>query len=414
MANKPKNTELYSEEQQELIADKADEFAKELGYEDAGDLVDSLKEAGKISDVSKRAALEKAAGNFVAKLQPVLYQQRLLSSIGTKTIYSWINKFRGENLTWGNDIVFAHTYLTNAGNYKMTDFIPSRITDQKLDTFKAQWLKQDGTLTDSSYRYKKSLSLQPNTWLPYFQSGKLNEIIANITQEMEETYTMFIAYTIQQALKKLVSTNVQVALDASGINGVNCRLKEIESNAPDTFQAMLDLTEQIYNLTKDSNKLTIANDSKNLKAVDMDDLVIFIPKPLLAKFQSGILTRLPSAEKFNYEEIFNSNRVVPIGVEIDAVKKGDANSDQQQDDAIVDLKAGETPFITGNNKIIVVERRAIQHWKVLSQTETQFYSENLITQLTNHEWGFTFVLPFAKGFVFKCDHLLTDPSAVRP
>lgn len=412
--SKVKKSDLYTEEQQELIADKADDAAKELGYEDAQDLVDSLRDAGKITDVSKRAALERVAGDFVTKLQPVLYQQRLLSSIGTKSIYNWINKFRGENLTWGNEIVFAHTYLTNAGNYKMTDFIPSRITGQKLDTYKAQWIKNDGTLTNTSYRYKKSLSLQPNTWLPYFQSGKLNEVIANITAEMEETYTMFIAYTIQQALKNLVKTNTQVALDASGINGENCRLKEIVSTAPDTFQAMLDLTEAIYNLTKDSNKLTIASDSANLRAVDMSDLVIFIPKPLIAKFQSGILTRLPSAENFNYEQLFNSERVVPIGAEISPIKKGNANSDEQQDDAIVDLVAGATPFITGDNKIIVIERRAIQHWKVLSQTETQFYSENLITQLTDHEWGFTFVLPFAKGFVFKCDNLLTDPSAVRP
>lgn len=412
--SKVKKSDLYTEEQQELIADKADDAAKELGYEDAQDLVDSLRDAGKITDVSKRAALERVAGDFVTKLQPVLYQQRLLSSIGTKSIYNWINKFRGENLTWGNEIVFAHTYLTNAGNYKMTDFIPSRITGQKLDTYKAQWIKNDGTLTNTSYRYKKSLSLQPNTWLPYFQSGKLNEVIANITAEMEETYTMFIAYTIQQALKRLVSSNKQVTLENSGINGESCRLKEIVSNAPDTFQAMLDLTEAIYNLTKDSNKLTIASDSANLRAVDMSDLVIFIPKPLIAKFQSGILTRLPSAENFNYEQLFNSERVVPIGAEISPIKKGDANSTDQQDDAIVDLVANATPFITGDNKIIVIERRAIQHWKVLSQTETQFYSENLITQLTDHEWGFTFVLPFAKGFVFKCDHLLTDPSGVRP
>lgn len=412
--SKVKKSELYTEEQQEIIADKADKTAKELGYEDAHDLIESLKDAGKINDVSKRAALERVAGDFVAKLQPVLYQQRLLSSIGTKSIYSWINKFRGENLTWGNEIVFAHTYLTNAGNYKMTDFIPNRITKQKLDTYKAQWIKNDGTLTDTSYRYKKSLSLQPNTWLPYFQSGKLNEVIANITAEMEETYTMFIAYTIQQALKKLVSSTAQVPLEQSGINGASCRLREIESRAPDTFQAMLDLTEQIYNLTKDSNNLTIASDSKNLRAVDLNDLVIFIPKPLIAKFQSGILTRLPSAENFNYEQIFSSERVVPIGAEISAVKIGDANSDAQQDDEIVDLIAGATPFIADNKKIIVIERRAIQHWKVLSQTETQFYSENLITQLTNHEWGFTFVLPFAKGFVFKCDNLLTDPAAVRP
>lgn len=381
-----------------------------MGYEDAQDVVDTLQRGstGNIS-INERGRLERVAGDFVAKLQPVLYQQRLLNSIGTSSIYSWINKFRGENLTWGNDITFVQTYLTNAGNYKITDWIPSRLTGQKLDTFTVQWLKQDGTLTDSSYKYKKSLSLQPKTWLPYFQSGRLNEIIANITAEFEETYTMFIAYTIQQMVKKLAQGGNQVALANSGINGKDAKLKTITSNASDTFAAIVDLMGHIYNLTKDSNKMTIASDSSNLKAVDMNDLVIFIPKPILAKFQSGILTRLPSAEKFKYEEIFTSERIIPIGAEIAPVKIS-TSADAQQDDSIVDLVQNETPFIASNTKIIVMERRAIQHWKVVSQTESQFFAENLVTQLTDHQWGFTFVLPFAKGFVFECANLLTDPQ----
>lgn len=403
--------ELLTEEQKQIVNDKADEIAREMGYEDAQDVVDTLQRGstGNIS-INERGRLERVAGDFVAKLQPILYQQRLLNSIGTSSIYSWINKFRGENLTWGNDITFVQTYLTNAGNYKITDWIPSRLTGQKLDTFTVQWLKQDGTLTDSSYKYKKSLSLQPKTWLPYFQSGRLNEIIANITAEFEETYTMFIAYTIQQMVKKLAQGGNQVALANSGINGKDAKLKTITSNASDTFAAIVDLMGHIYNLTKDSNKMTIASDSSNLKAVDMSDLVIFIPKPILAKFQSGILTRLPSAEKFKYEEIFTSERIIPIGAEIKPVKLGSANDTTQQDDSIVDLVQNETPFIESNTKIIVMERRAIQHWKVVSQTESQFFAENLVTQLTDHQWGFTFVLPFAKGFVFECANLLTDPQ----
>lgn len=407
-----KKEELLTKGQKQYLNGEANRIAKELGYEDSDDLVDTLQRGAQTAKmtVGERATLERAAGNFVAKLQPILYQQRLLNAIGTSSIYSWVNKFRGENLTWGNDIVFSQTYLTNAGNYKITDFIPSRITDQKMDVYKVQWLNDNGTLTDTSYKYKKSLSLQPKTWLPYFQSGKLSEVIANITAEMEETYTMFIAYTIQQMVKRLAGGGNQVNLDQSGVNGLSCKLKTITSQAPDTFQAVLDLTNHIYNLTKDSNKMTIAADGKNLRAVNMDDLVIFVPKPLIAKFQSGILSRLPSAEKFKYEDIFNSERVIPIGAEIAPVKKGNATSTDQQDDAIVDLVANETPFLNTNTKIIVMERRAIQHWKVVSQVETQFFAENLITQLTNHEWGFTFVLPFAKGFVFDCANLLTDPK----
>lgn len=403
--------ELLTEEQREYVNEQADKIAQEMGYEDAPDLVDSLQKGSQnVKNATERGTLERVAGDFVTKLQPILYQQRLLNSVGTSSIYSWVNKFRGETLTWGNDITFNQTYITNAGNYKITDWIPSRITGQKIDTFTAQWLNRNGTLTDTSYRYKKSLSLQPRTWLPYFQSGKLSEVIANITAEMEETYTMFLAYTIQQMVKKLSAGGNQTTMAAAGVNGKDCKLKTITSNAPDTFQAILDLTKHIYDLTKDVNKMTIASDSNNLRAVNMDDLVIFMPKPLLAKFQSGILSRLPSAEKFKYEEIFNSERIIPIGVELKPVKVGaNANDTNQQTDDIVDLIQGNTPFVAGDTKIIVMERRAIQHWKVVSQSESQFFAENLITQLTRHEWGFTFVLPFAKGFVFSCANLLTDP-----
>lgn len=71
---------------------------------------------------------------------------------------------------------------------------------------------------------------------------------------------------------------------------------------------------------------------------------------------------------------------------------------------------GETDFVTGNNKIIVLEKSAIQHCFVVQESESQYFAENMIQQLTNHMWGFFAVLPFKKGFVFKCDNLLALPS----
>lgn len=397
-------------DQVDLVNETADKIAQEEGFSDAEDLVKYVKDGSNAAGtLHEKNNIERVAGNFITKLQPVIYQQRILNSVGVTKVYSWVKKFLGEQLTWGNDIVFTQTYHTDAGNYDIVKWVPDAPTGQAIDSFKVVWLKDNGKPAESAYQYKKSLTLQPQNWFPYFTSGKLDVVIANITQEMEEVFTLFIAQSIQQIVKNLSDGQPQKTLALSGENGKDCKLKQIKSNAPDTFQAILELRKKIYDLTKDVNTLTIASDSSNIKSVDMDDLVIFMPKDLIAKFESGILSRLPSSERFKFEEIFNSERIIPIGVELSPVKQDTG----AQTDTVINVVTGDKPFIQDNTRIVVLERRAIQHWRCISKTERQYYSENMMTQITDHQWGFTFVLPFAKGFVFQCDNLLTDP-AIEP
>lgn len=394
--------EILTEEQLSEVNKSAEDIAQELGAEDAEGFVEDTKAKLMSDNPSLQRAGARAAGAFVSKLSPLLYEQIIYNSLGTSDVYSWVNKFTGPRLNWGNSIQFSSTFSTGATTYDKTKWIPDATTDPMIEVFVTNFLKNDGTLSETSYQYKKSLSLQPKTWLPYFKSGKLSQVISNITAEMQETFRFFVVNKLQGIIKNLSDGSSQKPIAQAGENGKDLKLKTITSTAGDTFAAMLDLLTAITDLVDDVNKTNIANDSSNIRAVDLEDLVFFIPKPLIAKFRSGVLSRLPSSAQFAYDKIFSSDRVIPIGKELKPVI-GNAN-------AVIDIVQGDSDFITGNNKIVVLEKSAIQHCFVVQEHESQYFAENMIQQLTNHMWGFFAVLPFKKGFVFKCDNLLTIPS----
>lgn len=380
---------------------KADEIASDMGYDDGQDLIDQVGPKLASADTYTRSNATRAAGTFVSKLSLVLFEQIIYDAIGTSSVYNWVNKFNGPTLTYGNSIQFNQTALSNATTYDKSKWIPDSVTSPFIDTFTGQMYKNDGSLADFAYQYKKSLSLEPKTWMPYFASGKLSEVIGKITAEMSETYTMFVANKLQGIIKSIADSSAQVTTENAGINGKSLKLSKFTSNATDTFSAMLELLEHINDLTTDVNNLTIASDSTNIRAVNLDDLVIFIPKKLLAKFRSGVLSRLPSSDQFSYEKIFNSDRVVAVGTELNAVQ---GNQNQ-----VLSISSTNTPFLA-ETKIVVLEKRAIQHCFAVKEHESQYFAENMIQQLTNHMWGFFCVIPFAKGFVFDCQNLLVDPA----
>lgn len=404
---KPNILEEITPEQLDAINEEADKIANDMGSDSAQDLVESIATRLTSDNPSHARAAARAAGSFVSKLAPVLFEQVIYNSLGSSDVYSWTNKFTGVTLTFGNEIQYSSTYSTTANNYDASKFIPDATTDPLIETFAVRFLKNNGSLSDTSYRYKKSLSLQPKQWLPYFKSGKLSQVISDITAQMQETYRFFVASKIQEIVKNLADGNAQVTIDNAGENGKSLRLKKIESQAEDTFGAMLDLLEAITNLTDDINTTTIASDSSNIRAINIGDLVMFIPKPLLAKFRSGVLTRLPSSAQFAYDKIFTEDRIIPIGKQLKPV----INTTTTE---VIGIENGEPEFISGNTKIVVIERRAIQHNFVVQEHESQYFAENMVQQLTNHMWGFFAVLPFAKGFVFECRNLLKIPNVANP
>lgn len=389
-------------EQVDTLNQEAEKIAGDMGEDSAQDLVDKIKSNLTSDDPKLARQGARQAGSFVSKLSMILHEQIIYNSLGTADVYSWVNKFTGPTLSWGNSIQFSSTYATTAGSYDPTKFIPDATTDPLIETFTTNFLKTDGSLSATSYKYKKSLSLQPKTWLPYFKSGKLSEVISNITKEMMETYRFFVANKLQQIIKGLADGSAQKPIEQAGENGSALKLKTITSTAPDTFTALVELLGHITDLVDDVNYTNLASNSSNMRAVDLGDLVMFIPKPLLAKFRSGVLSRLPSSAQFAYDKIFAADRVVPIGEELNTV--------QSNNNSVISIQGTKRPFIAGDTSIVVLEKSAIQHCFVVQENESQYFAENMVQQLTNHIWGFFAILPFKKGFVFKCANLLTLPS----
>lgn len=392
---------LTPEQRAELNAE-GEKIAQDMGYESGDEFAETITRNLNSQDHKTARNAARAAGSFASKLSMLLFEQVLYNSLGTADVYKWVNKFNGTHLKWGNSIQFSSTFTTTATSYDRTKFIPTSTTDPFIETFTANFKKPNGTLATNAYQYKKSLSLDPKNWLPYFNTGKLATVIANITEEMRETYRLFVANKLQQLIKQLASGTNQVTTDAAGENGSALRLKKIEpQNMTDAYTCLIELSKEITNLVNDSNTMTISSDSPNIRPVKLDDLVIFVPKKLLASFKKGVLSRLPSAGLFDYEELFSSDRVIPIGVELKTI--------QSNNNEVVGLVQNNTPFL-GDDTIVVLEKSAIQHCFVIQESESQYFAENMIQQLTSHIWGFFCVLPFKKGFVFKSSALTTLPN----
>lgn len=398
---KNKNILETNEELLNYANEEADKIAKELGYEDGQDLVDSVNAGLKSSNPADVRAVSRDAGKFTAKLSLVVYEQVIYKQEGIEKVYSWVDKFDYKFLEFGNTLNFINDVVTTATTYDPSLFVPNKTTDPLVETFSGGFLKADKTLSETSYQYKKSLSIKKHDWAPFFASGKLGEMISTIITRMNTTYTLFKAQKLQGLIKNLASGSAQVSIANAGTNGKDLKLKKIDGTAPDTFAAMIELLEHINNLTMDVNKTNIGSDSTSITPISLEDLVIIVPKKLKTLFENGILTRLPNASKFQESVLFSSDRVIPAGVELQPIQ----NSTTKE----VDVVQGETPFID-NNTIVVLDKNAIKHCFMVRENESQYFAENMIEQLTIHIWGFFVILPFAKGFVYKNTNLMTAPN----
>lgn len=76
-------------DQVDLVNETADKIAQEEGFSDAEDLVKYVKDGSNAAGtLHEKNNIERVAGNFITKLQPVIYQQRILNSVGVTKVYS--------------------------------------------------------------------------------------------------------------------------------------------------------------------------------------------------------------------------------------------------------------------------------------------------------------------------------------
>lgn len=403
--------ETFIEENKELVNQKANEVAREMGYKGAKSLVEEVNNLAQSPNSLYQQKAGNLSGEFATKLSGVLFDQVIYTKYASESLLGWYTKFLAINQTFGNNIEFYDNVATGCTIYDRSKYWPEEFTDSLVDKFSGGFLKADNTDSVTAYRFKKNKSVSAELWLPFFLSGKLSTMIAAILTDLMKGFQFFITYYFQQTIKKLASGTAQTTIANAGENGSALRLKKFEdTTSTNTFEALITFFQHYNELLNDFNKTTIATDSRSLFSPTKDDLVIFIPQKLKNIIQTGIMSRLPSASYVNFNELLGGENVITVTKALkDPQKKapGD-NATEKGNTAAIDIET--TPYLP-EDTIVVLEKRAIQHFIITKQGGQSFFPENLITEYVQHAWGYTVILPFAKGFVYKCNNLLNYKAA---
>lgn len=401
-----KKIHKFIEENKEKANNIADDVAKTMNFNDAPSLVDAVKVMSESTSpiIQDRAA--HIGGEFAAKLAGQLFDQIIFTNYAKDSLLGWHNKFISKSVPYGARIAFYDNIATGCTVYDITKYIPDTFTNSLLDAFEGSFLKANKSDSDTSYRFKKNKSISPENWQPFFISGKLNEMMSAILADLAKGFSFYITEKYQSLIAALADGSAQTTIENAGENGKNLKLKKFTGTGKNTYESLIEINNIINDLVNDFNKMTLATNSRSLYSPTLEDLIIFIPKKLKSITDSGILARLPNASATNFSRLLEGENVIATTKKIKPMQKINDQSpaDTTGNEAAIDIE--ETPFLP-DDTIVVLEKRAIFHFVYTKSGSSQFYGENLVYEHVQHAWGFTVVLPFAKGFVYKNPNLLT-------
>lgn len=396
--------EKFIEEHKAEANAYANDIAESMGYESAQDLVDDVVEKGQSKNAFMNQKAAHIGGEFASKLSAQVFDQIIYTNYAKDDLLSWHTKFYGRSVEFGAKIGFIDNITTGCTIYDITKYIPDSFTNSLIDTFEGSFLKPDKSDSDTTYRFKKNKSLNVENWLPFFLGGKVSQIVAAILADLAKGFSFFITKQYQDIIKNLADGSAQTTIANAGENGKNLKLITHNGTGANTYEALIELNNLIVDLTQDFNKSTLATDSRSLYSPRLEDLIIFVPKKLKAILQSGILARIPNAAAVTFSSFLTGDNVIAVTKQIKEMQKKDANSPQTTgNEAAIDIE--QAPFLT-EDKIVVIEKRAIHHFSYTHINGMAYYPENIVYEHVQHAWGFTVVLPFAKGFVYKNANLL--------
>lgn len=393
-------------EQAENIADNVANFMTDNKM-DASELTEAIKNGANSPNDLVRNKMEKIGGEFAAKLAGQLFDQIIYTNYADDRLLGWYTKFPTRKVDWGARIGFVDNVATGCTVYRLDQYLPKEFTESLVDTFEASFLKPNTNNVDSdtTYRFKKNKSITLPNWSFYFINGKVNQIATAILADLAKGYATFITYRFQKIIANLADGTNQKPIEQAGENGNALKLKKYESTGANTYECLIDFNEHIINLTQDFNKESIATNSRSIFNPEYDDLIIFIPKKLKAIVENGILSRAPNANAITFTKYLNGDNVITISKQLKDMQLTSDADDKNLKGNTAPVDIENFPFIP-DDTIVVLEKRALQHFIHVRENGTSDFPENLVYEHVQHAWGFTAILPFAKGFVFKAANLL--------
>lgn len=390
--------------------DNANDLARQEGFENAKEFMRStgysMNPDNKDVSQATRLAAERKAGDFTKQLTLLTLYQTLTSEYDLKA-YNWINKFEMTKIEQGNSKMFICDKLTGVKNYNEGEFVPTQSTLPQVDAHTISFYTSNttgsaaATLHAWARKWKKPLTIERNEWVQYFLSGRLQEFISRITENVRKGLH-FAKYSILQDLIVKLKTGTNSAGNNQGMYKIINNPAGV-NNLLDVFTKVVfpNITEMEFynndynigtvNPTGNTTTNTTPTTTKN------SDILLFVNNKTYTKLTTGVLAQVFNNKLLELGYWLPKENIIPISRKITV---GDENT----------VIVPSTEDLIPENEILVITKDAIKGLLFVDQSESQQWAENMTTQLVAHLWFVYGILPWEKGFVVRTDALTRLPA----
>lgn len=376
---------MGKKEIRETTIKTANELAQSKGYENAQELLNTVKADMNSDSAVKKSRASDLAGDFTKELALlVLYQE--IDSEYRLGAYKFLNKFESEKIEYGNSKQYIRDIITGGETFDIDKFIPDKVTNPQIEqkTISLYETGTDGSRTLSQYgfKYKKPLTISREQWLPFFLSGKLQEFIDGIVNLVNTSFEIF-RITVLQNMFSDLKISIKNKVTGTADNILSC------------------FTNDIYPLITKMNFLqsdfNLDSTAKSLNSAGKDDLLIFVNNKTYTALNSGVLSQIFNSKLADLSSYINDDNIIPVSKKLVATDSDTAISVSNDD-------------LIAENEILVISKNAIKQLYWVNTQESQSWAHNLTMEIILHVWGAFGFLPWAQGFYYKNDNLTVLPQ----
>lgn len=376
---KVKKTAEETAELRKKNKEVADTYAREKGAEDITDITDPIRTKLESKDPVVRQMGKAAAAQAITDLaQLILYQE--IDTMALPSTYDLVEKTNDGVIANGNAKEYMVDLVTGNTVYNEANFNPDKQTLKQLNSYIIQMYDKGGALNAKAFQWQKELTIPQGKYIPYFLSGKLNELLNNLRAQ------------IYKALKIFLSNKLFSLITTTEYN------KTITGTADNLFDSLV--SEVIPNI----NKMQLLNNEYNaaetdfIDTVDPSNILVIMSNKNKTLIENGIKTQLYNANLLSANgKTLKPENIICLGNQLTL---GD------QDEILVDTKKEWLD----DNTIIVIDITNFKTVYQLNEAASQFYARNLTLYLTLHVWGAMDILPWCKAFKYTNPNLSKLPE----
>ena len=396
---------------QQLVLENGNQLANEAGFESAGEYLESLREGINSPNKARSMDASRAAGDFTSKLTLLTLYQAIDGEFNLG-VYDWVNKFEVSKITAGNSKQFIRNILTGADDYNENTFNPTTATKPQVDAYTISLYSTNTTVstaaTLSTYAKKivKPLTILKAEWMPYFISGKLQEFVNKIAQQINESVSLIKFDLFQQMVNKIKTgyntSNVQEGMkkvfDESGRTGA-VNISAQVTNILDVFTKVVfpNITNMAF-LNNEYNISLRGQESTSLNSSTRDDILILVNNKTYTKLTSGVLANVFNNRLASVEKYINPDNIIPCGRKITTSNSSTAIGVHGSEDLIAE------------NEVLVINKNVFKSLLFVDESGSQSYVTNMSLQLVAHLWIACGIIPWGQGFVVRTDKLTVMPN----